>query len=52
MAALRAALAESRGTIHALEAELQDTMEAAMQLWDTVQVCAPVDMTLGCLRFC
>jgi hypothetical protein len=22
------------------------------QLWDTVQVCAPVDMALGCLHAC
>lgn len=36
---LRAELSAARQHISALEAELQDTMDAAMQLWETVQVC-------------
>jgi hypothetical protein len=35
---LRAELADARQHIRSLEAELQDTMDAAMQLWDTIQV--------------
>lgn len=38
MQQLRSELAASQQTIRSLEAELQDTMDAAMQLWDTVQV--------------
>jgi len=38
MGALQEELGAARQHIQALEAELQDTMEAAMQLWETVQV--------------
>ena len=39
---LRAELADARQHIRSLEAELQDTMDAAMQLWDTIQVSDPL----------